>query len=43
MGRAYRYNGKFETEWGDPPFGEYSDGNLYFTGTCERLRAVQKF
>lgn len=43
MGRAGRYTGKFETEWGEPPFGENSDKNLYYNGTCERLKAEQKF
>ena len=43
MGRVFRYTGKFETEWGEPPFGEFSDKNLYFRGTCERLKAEQKF
>ena len=43
VGRVDRYTGQFETEWGIPPFGQYSKDNLFFTGVCELVNEKQKF
>ena len=43
IGRVYRYTGKFEFEWGSPPFEQNSLDNWFFEGTCEREKAEQKF
>ena len=39
IGQANRYTGEFETEWGNEPFGQYSQSNVFKVGTCVAQKA----
>ena len=39
IGKANRYTGEFETEWGNDPFGQYSQSNVFRVGTCVAQKA----
>lgn len=43
IGKAFRYTGKFETEWGQRPFGQVKEGNGFGFGTCVEQSAKVKF
>ncbi len=40
---VYRYSGKATFEYGAPPFGTYSESNVYNTGKCVSNLAEKKF
>lgn len=43
IGQANRYTGEFETEWGNEPFGQYSQSNVFRLGTCVAQKAEKLY
>ena len=43
IGKANRYTGEFETEWGKDPFGQYSQSNVFRVGTCVAQKAEKLY
>jgi hypothetical protein len=43
IGKAFRYTGEFETEWGERPFGQFKEGNGFGNGTCVKQSAKVQF
>lgn len=43
QGKSNRFTGKFETEIGDPPYGQMVSGNRLLVGSCEQMAADQKY
>ena len=44
IGKTNRFSGEFEIEIGDPPYGKiFSNKNLFFLGSCEKMAANPKY